>query len=84
VFIAKTVALYNTKSIWGKAQDNGFNILSKRFSKSLFEVDFNSKIEDLRVNLTAHRQQHFISQVLQHQTLQSSKYMSKWIEEKNK
>jgi glycosyltransferase involved in cell wall biosynthesis len=83
-FIAKTVQLYNNKSEWETAQENGLKVLKKRFSKSLFETDFNAKIEDLQIHLTIHRQQHFISHVLQHQTLQSSKYMSKWIEEKNK
>ncbi|WP_375239325.1 glycosyltransferase [Aurantibacter sp.] len=83
-FITKTVSLYNNKLEWVKAQENGFKILDKRFSKSLFEADFNYKIEDVLKNISTHRNQHYISQVLQHQTLQSSKYMSKWIEEKNK
>ncbi len=83
-FITRTVELYHAKTSWETAQKNGFKTLNKRFSKSLFEVDFNSKIEELLTNLHTHRQQHFISQILQHQTLQSSKYMSKWIEEKNK
>jgi len=35
-------------------------------------------------NLSQHRKANFIGSVLQHHLLSSTKYMSKWIEEKNK
>ena len=39
---------------------------------------------DIQDNLEIHRTQNFLGSLLQHQTLRATKYMSKWIEEKNK
>ena len=35
-------------------------------------------------NLEKHRTQNITGQLIQHQTMASTKYMAKWIEEKNK
>ena len=43
-----------------------------------------NRLSRVKRHLTSHRQTHFIGQILQHQSLQASKYLSKWIEEKNK
>lgn len=83
-FIEKAVAIYSDEKSWKIAQENGFTILEKGFKKALFETDFALKIEDLQQNLPTHRNRNFLGQVLQHQSLQSTKYMSKWIEAKNK
>jgi hypothetical protein len=42
------------------------------------------KLTQVETNLEKHRQEHFFGQVLYHHQMQSSKYMSLWIEEKNK
>ena len=83
-FVAKTIALYTNAEFWQKSQLNGFNVLNQRFNKTNFKENFSSKITDLSTNLKTHRQNNFIGQLLMHQTLQSTKYMSKWIEEKNR
>jgi glycosyltransferase involved in cell wall biosynthesis len=83
-FAAKAISLYNDKSIWESAQINGINIIEKRYLKSDFVNDFKEVICNLEANIKQHRLKNFIGSVLQHQSLQSSKYMSKWIEEKNK
>ena len=80
----KAVQLYNDEKLWKKAQENGFTILEKRYLKSLFENDFIDVIEGLQQNLNEHRNQNFIGSMLQHHFNSSTKYMSKWIEEKNK
>ena len=82
-FVAKTVELYNDKSLWETAQKNGYEIIKKRFKKELFESDFMNQVANLQENLKTHRNQNFFGQILQHQSLQSTKYMSKWIEAKN-
>ena len=41
-------------------------------------------LEEIQQNLEEHRAQNFLGNLLQHQTLQATKFMSKWIEEKNK
>jgi len=83
-FVEKAVELYNDKSLWETAQKNGYEIIKKRFKKELFASDFMNRIEELKLDLKTHRNQNFFGQILQHQSLQSTKYMSKWIEAKNK
>lgn len=78
------VVLYNNKSLWEKAQQNGIAIVNKRYKKSLFEVDFVKQLLDVYTNLNVHRNKNFIGSLLMHHTLASTKYMSRWIEEKNK
>lgn len=83
-FVDEAVRLYQDKTIWLKAQKNGIEIINQRYSKGLFEADFRTKIEFLQSNLKEHRLNNFIGALLQHHTLKSTKYMSRWIEEKNK
>ena len=83
-FVDTAVQLYQDKEIWGRAQQNGITIINQRYSKGLFETDFRTKIEFLRSNLQQHRLHNFMGAMLQHHTLKSTKYMSRWIEEKNK
>jgi hypothetical protein len=83
-FAKKAVELYNDATLWKAQQRNGFRILNQRFNKIDFESEFTSLILQLSENLNKHRQTNFIGQLLHHQTLQSTKYMSKWIEEKNR
>ncbi|MEC4004580.1 glycosyltransferase family 4 protein [Flavobacterium sp. SUN052] len=80
----KAVELYNDKNLWKKSQDNGFQILEKRYKKSLFESNFIDMISSLHSNLEEHRKMNFIGMMLQHHFNSSTKYMSKWIEEKNR
>ena len=82
-FVKKAVELYTNKSLWETAQKNGYEIIEKRFKKELFTSDFMNRIEELQLDLKTHRNQNFLGQILQHQSLQSTKYMSKWIEAKN-
>lgn len=83
-FVEKAIELYNNKSLWETAQKNGYEIIEKRFKKELFESDFMNQVAQFQENLKTHRNQNFLGQILQHQSLQSTKYMSKWIEAKNK
>ena len=84
VFVQEAVELYTNQSIWKAKQKVGFNVLNNRFDKAIFQTPFADRIEYLLNNLKKHRQKNFIGAMLQHQTLQSTKYLSKWIEEKNK
>ena len=72
-FIAKTVELYSNKSLWETAQKKGYEIIEKRFKTNLFAVDFRNKVEYIQENLTTHRDQNFLGQIVQHQSLQSTK-----------
>jgi glycosyltransferase involved in cell wall biosynthesis len=84
VFASKAVQLYQNEKIWLGAQENGFEIIKQRYLRTLFEAEFNKQIQSLQDNLRQHRLNNFMGALLQHHTLKSTKYMSKWIEEKNK
>ena len=83
-FVEKAVLLYQDENLWQTSQEDGFKIIENRFKKELFEPHFIHKIQEISENLESHRNQNFLGQILQHHTLQSTKYLSKWIEEKNK
>ncbi|GEM51230.1 glycosyltransferase [Empedobacter brevis] len=83
-FVEKAVLLYNNEKEWQIAQKNGIKILNKNYDKTKFEAEFLEKIKYVEDNLIQHRNQNFIGQVLQHHFNQSTKYMSLWIEQKNK
>jgi len=82
-FINTSLKLYSEENLWKDLQQIGFNIIEKRFQKNLFSEDFKKHLRTLSANLVKHRQENFIGQILQHHTLQSTKYLSKWIAEKN-
>lgn len=83
-FASKAVKLYTNALLWEEMQEKGFKVINSRFDKNRFQEPFLNRIEQVTVNLKQHRQENFIGQLLQHHTLQSTKFMSKWIEEKNK
>ncbi|NNE33176.1 MAG: glycosyltransferase family 4 protein [Winogradskyella sp.] len=80
----KAITLYRDSKYWHYSQNNGFKVLTQRFNKDHFVTDFSIKVSTLKANLKSHRQHNFIGNVLQYHTLQSTKYLSKWIEEKNR
>ncbi|WP_178984041.1 glycosyltransferase [Winogradskyella helgolandensis] len=84
VFAKKAIELYTKAELWQETQQNGFKVLNQRFNKADFEQMFKSTINQLSDNLKSHRENNFIGQLFMHQSMQSTKYMSKWIEAKNK
>ncbi len=83
-FATNTIDLYVNQTHWQQSQSNGFEILSRRFNSLNFTSGFLNKLQSTMKTLTLHRQNNFIGALLMHHSLQSSKYLSKWIEEKNK
>jgi glycosyltransferase involved in cell wall biosynthesis len=82
-FIEKAIALYSNEELWNTSQENGVDLVNKRYKKALFETEFVLKTNNFLSNLERHRNQNFLGQILQHQTMQSTKFMSRWIELKN-
>ncbi len=80
----KSIELYTSKSTWLEAQINGIEILNSIYSKKENSTIFLSKVKEIQQNLEQHRINNFTGAMLMHHTLASTKYMSKWIEEKNK
>ncbi|MGB5419166.1 glycosyltransferase [Algibacter sp.] len=83
-FVENTIKLYNNVGLWNEKQKIGFSIVNKRFSKTDFQNKFLNRLEETAKHLSEKRLNNFTGQMLQHHTLQSTKFMSKWIEAKNK
>ncbi|MGY5354572.1 glycosyltransferase [Wenyingzhuangia sp. IMCC45467] len=83
-FVTKAVNLYTDDYLWNIESNKGKEILKTRFEKSIFQKEFSKKLQDLVLNLNTYRTQNFIGSMLQHHTLKSTMYLSKWIAEKNK
>ena len=82
-FADKAIQLFQNEILWNEKQQNGFKIINTRFNKSSFQEKFISKIQETTSQLNNHRMSNFTGQMLQHHMLQSTKFMSRWIEEKN-
>lgn len=83
-FAKAAVALYQNRVEWQQAQRNGATIIDTFYNKDLLQIRFLQKIGKVRSALKEHRTKNFVGSMLLHHTLTSTKYMSKWIEEKNK
>ncbi|MEP1489640.1 MAG: glycosyltransferase family 4 protein [Algibacter sp.] len=83
-FANKAVELYQNEKLWTEFQENGYEIINQRFNKSGHQQNFISKIDETIKKLHEKRLNNFTGQMLQHHTMQSTKFMSRWIEEKNK
>ncbi|MCJ7466459.1 MAG: glycosyltransferase family 4 protein [Maribacter sp.] len=78
------IRLYTNKSLWLEAQERGRTIINTLYDKKKLQANLRVRIEKIRNNLNEHRAHNFIGQMLTHQTMLSTKYLSKWIEAKNK
>ena len=83
-FVEKARVLYTDKEEWNRTVNNGKNVLNNRFLEESYLDLFSSRISCLVNNLSKERSLNFIGAMLQFHTFKSNKFMSKWIEEKNK
>lgn len=83
-FANSAVDLYTNKLKWELAQQNGIKIINHVFDKNLHAALLMNKIDELKNQLQQHRLKNFMGSVLMHHTISSTKYMARWIEEKNK
>ena len=83
-FIAQAAALYANEQLWQEKQNNGLLLLQERYRDVLYWESLKIRITDLLQHVNEHRLGNFIGAMLQHHSLQSTHYMSKWITEKNK
>jgi len=80
----EAVKLYNDEQLWRQAQQYGIEILKRRYMKEELAPNFVKKIKYLLSDFRDHRLNNFMGAMLQHHTLTSTKYLSRWITEKNK
>lgn len=78
------VKLYTDQSLWKEAQENGIRIINNRFHHDKFEGELFRRFKNIQQHLEEHRLQNFTGSMLMHHTAAGTKYMSKWIEAKNR
>lgn len=84
IFIQAAAQLYQDEAQWEESQQNGVQLVKNRFDRIKFEQLFIDQIDSLLHNLGVHRATNFMGALLQHHSLQSTKYLAKWIEEKGR
>ena len=82
--VDKAVTLYQHEEKWKQQQKMGFSILNKKFKKTDHVEAFLNKLEEAIEKREVNRLNNFIGSMLYFHTIQSTKYMSRWIEAKNK
>ena len=83
-FAEAAVELYTNEIKWQQAGENGAQILNNFFLKSNHSDLLIDKLLILKNQLKSHRSSNFIGEMLMHHTVMGTKYMSLWIEAKNK
>ena len=83
-FVDAAVELYLQEELWQQAVENAKNILITKYNGKKLGNELIEKIIKIEKNLAEHRLNNFIGAMLKHHSMQSTKYMSQWIEEKNK
>lgn len=83
-FMDRAVTLYQTPELWQKAQEAGKAILRETSDRRVYERPFLTYMEELSSRLDVHRRKNILGQILKSQSHNASKYMSLWIEEKNR
>jgi glycosyltransferase involved in cell wall biosynthesis len=83
-FIQSCITLYSNEDIWTMASNRSEPLYSSMFNYTRQSKQLTDCIHNISLNLTQHRRQHFLGQVIQHHTINSTKYMSQWIEAKTR
>ena len=81
---SKAIELYENESLWLQSQSNGVEIINIIYSNKEYQEYFITTLESLFMSSSHHRTSNFIGAMLMHHTLKSTKYLSKWIGEKEK
>ncbi|APQ18949.1 glycosyltransferase [Maribacter hydrothermalis] len=83
-FVEAAVRLYTKKLTWQNSQNQGRTLINTLYVKTSLENILLEKVEQLQNKLSTHRTQNFTGALLHHQTMTASRFMSKWIEVKNR
>ena len=82
-FAKEAARLYTNKIEWNQKQGLGFNTLVRGFSYKNYTTALSKTLQSLKDQLEKHRSRNFVGAMLHHHSMQSTKYLSKWITLKN-
>jgi glycosyltransferase involved in cell wall biosynthesis len=83
-FAKKAVTLYTDEISWQKAQNNSLQLIRELYSQELQSKSLLRFLETRKSQVSSARKKNIIGAILSHQLYRSTKYFSKWIEEKNR
>ncbi len=83
LFAKRAVDLYHNEGLWEEKQQEGVDVFRLQNQKAATEA-FQERLIDLRAHLSDFRTRNFVGRMLTHHTMSSYKYLSRWIEEKEK
>ncbi len=83
-FARRAIELYTAEESWEFAGERCSRVLSTRFNRDTFVEEFKIRLADLQNDLPGHRNRNIIGRILRYNSMKATKYLSKWIAEKNK
>lgn len=83
-FVKAAIKLYTDENEWKESQSKGETIINNLYSKIEFGEGFMNRANHLISEIDDHRKKNFVGSMLMHHSMASTKFMSRWIEEKNK
>jgi glycosyltransferase involved in cell wall biosynthesis len=78
------IELYQNKKTWYAKQSLCHSLLKNHYDSTKIGQNLITRVNSLMNDLESHRKQNFIGSMLNFHSMRSTKFMSKWIEEKNK
>jgi len=81
---AAAVRLYEDETLWQAAQYNGQTILMQRYNAVAIGSELIAHLLECKATLEVRRRANFTGALLHHHQHKSTKYMARWIEEKNR
>lgn len=83
-FASRAIELYTSEESWEIAVKRCSRVLSTRFNRDTFVGEFKIRLAELQNDLPGHRNRNIIGRILRYNSMKATKYLSKWIAEKNK
>lgn len=83
-FIAAAVKIYTDEETWKASVSKGFQISREKFDRTINYQRLSDKLHSITGDLESHRTNNFTGAMLMHHSMQSTRYLSKYIELKNK
>jgi glycosyltransferase involved in cell wall biosynthesis len=83
-FVSSAVDLYSNQSQWEASNKQGQQILQADYNSIDNRQKFGKYLSEKFTHFVEHRKTNFAQKLLGHHQFQTSKYMSQWIEAKNK
>lgn len=83
-FAAKAIQLYTDSALWLQRQQAGLHILQELYDSKVNALALTRRLLSLKENQNRLREENIMGAILNSHFYKSTKYFSKWIEEKNK